>query len=116
MSGWEPVVATRYEYDDQGRLVGSETIREPEWSRADVESLIAYTESQRVGSHGHPMSDAMSPDGDPSNPARKWDWHVPLPVIDFAQKALSERKKAFEETYKDFDLSGYVWRVEKRDL
>lgn len=115
MSGWEPTSVTRYEYED-GVLVGSVTEREPEWSRTDVESLIALLEAQRVGAHGHPMDEATSRDGDPSNPERKWDWHVPLPTKDFAQEALDLRKKQYREAYPDADLSSMLWRVEKRDL
>lgn len=114
MSGWEPVTVTRYEYDDAGRLEASVTEREPEWSRADVESLIAFREAQRVGPHGHEMSVAVDPLGDPSNPAREWDWVVPLPVKDFAQEALDREKKRYSDTYPDADMGALRWRVEKR--
>lgn len=95
------------------RLVGSVTERDPEFSRVDVEALLAYTESQRVGQHGHPMSEAISPLGDPSNPDREWDWHVPLPVKDFAQDELDRVKKRYKDAYPDADLGSLLWRVEK---
>lgn len=115
MSGWEPVEATTYEYDDYGRLVGSVTEREPEWSREDVEALIALMEAKRVGPHGHPMDEAVSRDGDPSNPDRKWDWVVPLPTVDFPQQALDREKKRYSKSYPDAEVEALRWRVEKRE-
>lgn len=96
-------------------MIGSVTERESEWSRSDVESLIAFMESQRVGPHGHPMDEAVSPDGDPSNRDRKWDWHVPLPTMDFAQAALDRAKDGYKKSYPDADLGALRWRVEKRE-
>lgn len=95
-------------------LVGSVTEREPEWSRADVEALIALLEAQRVGAHGYPVSEAVSPLGDPSNPDREWDWVVPLPTKDFAQAELDRVRNQYRESYPDADLSSLLWRVEKR--
>lgn len=114
LSGWEPIEVTRYEYED-GLLVGAVTEREPEFSRVDVEAFVALLESKRVGPHGHPMSEAVSPLGDPSNPAREWDWRVPLPVKDFAQDALDREKKRYKEAYPDADLGSLMWLVEKQE-
>ena len=116
MSGWEPVEVTRYEYDGDGRVVGSVTTREPEWCRADVEALLAFIESGRVGPHGHPLSEAMSRDGDPSNPDATIRWHVPLPSIDFAQQALDREKRAYAKKYPDADMNALRWRVEKQEI
>lgn len=113
LSGWEPREVTTHEYQD-GVLVGSVTERDPEFSRTDVEALIAYLETKRVGPHGHPMSEAVSPSGDPSNPAREWDWHVPLPTLDFAQAELDRVKKQYKDQYPDADTGALLWRVEKR--
>ena len=112
MAGWEPVVVTRYEYED-GLLVGSVTEQEPEWRRPDVEALIAHAESKRVGPHGHPMDVALSPDGDPSNPDRKWDWFVPLPPLDFAQAELDRVTKGYAEKYPDANMNALRFRVER---
>ena len=106
-------MVTRYEHED-GMLVGSVTEREPEWSRTDVEALVAYLETQRVGSHGYPMVEAISPDGDPSNPERKWDWEVPLPVLDFAQAELDKVTKDYAKRYPDADMRALRFRVQKR--
>lgn len=115
LSGWEPAVATTYEYDDAGRLIGSVVEREPEWSREDVEAMVALMESKRIGPHGHPMDEAVSRDGDPSNPDRKWDYVVPLPTVDFAQRALDVTKQKYQKQYPDADLGSLLWKVEKRD-
>lgn len=115
MSGWEPKRFTRYEYED-GVLVGSVTEQEPEYSRIDVEALIALVESQRVGPHGYPMNEAMSPAGDPSNPDREWDWDVGLPSIDFAQAAVDRAIDQYRTAYPDADMSSLKWAVKKRVL
>lgn len=108
-------MVTRHTYDEGGRLVASVTEREPEWSRTDVESLIAYMETQRVGPHGYPMNMATSRAGDPSNPDREFDWVAPLPDLDHATAALERMKTAYKKAYPDADMSALIWRVEKRD-
>lgn len=105
-----------WELAHPARLSGSVTEQEPEFSREDVEAFIALLEAKRVGPHGHPMSEAVSPLGDPSNPAREWDWNVPLPVKDFAQDALDRAKKRYKDQYPDADLGALRWLVEKQDL
>ena len=115
MSGWEPVEVTRYEYDDAGRMVASWTEREAEFSREDVEAMLAFQEMQRVGPHGHPMSEATSPEGDPSNRDRKFTWVVPPPDLDFAQDALEKAIDKFKKTYPDANPNAYKFRVEKRE-
>ena len=115
MSGWEPAEVTRYEYDDADRMVGSVTEREPEWSRTDVEALIAYLEVGRVGSHGQPMAEATSPLADPANRDRRWGYEVDV-YTDFAAKAETQFKEAFKRTYgDDVDMSDYRFIVRKVD-
>ncbi len=113
LSGWEPRSVTRYEYEE-GVLVGSVTEREPEFSRIDVEALLAYIESQRVGPHGHPMSEALSRAGDPQNHDREWDWVVDLPVVDFAQAALDREKLAYRTAHPNADMGSLKWAVTRR--
>lgn len=95
-------------------MIEAVTEREPEYSRTDVEALIAYMETQRVGPHGYSMTEAISPDGDPSNPDRKWDWAVPLPVLDFAQAELDKVTKDYANRYPDADMRALRFRVEKQ--
>lgn len=118
MSGWEPAEVTRYEYDEDGRLVSAVTEREPEWCRADVEALIAYLEMGRVGPHGQPMSEATSPLADPANPNRKWGYEIEV-WTDFAARAESQFKKEYRERYGDDvnmdELKFIVKKVDRRD-
>ena len=141
LSGWEPAAVTRFEYErreapdlnvrwrwvrivcewvwriaNPDLLVASVTEREPEWSRSDVESLIAFMQSERVGSHGFPMDVATSPLGDPSNPEREWEWHVPLPSMDYPSQELAKARKKYSDAYPDADMSALLWRVEKRPI
>lgn len=113
MSGWEPAEVTRYEHDDAGRVVAATTEREPEWSRDDVEALLAFVELGRVSSHGQPMNEATSPKGNPQNPDREWDYEVDV-YTDFAQQALNLEKEAFKRAYgDDADMSTLAWIVRK---
>lgn len=100
LSGWEPVEVTRYEYDDAGRLLAAVTHREPEWSRADVEAMLAVIEMGRVGPHGQPMNEVTSPLANPSNEHREWDYEVDV-YTDFAAKRLSEFKRRYKQMYGD---------------
>lgn len=97
-------------------LVGSVTEREQEWARSDVESLIAFMQSKQVGPHGFPMDIATSPLGDPSNPDREWEWHVPLPSLDYPSRELAKAQKKYSDAYPDADLSALLWRVERRPI
>lgn len=115
MSGWEPAEVTRYEYDEDGRLITSITEREPEWCRADVEALIAYIEMGRVGPHGQPMSEATSWEANPSNKDRTIGYEVDVQT-DFAAVALSEFKKAYKKQYgDDADMENLRFIVKKID-
>lgn len=115
MSGWEPREVTRYEYEGD-RLVGAVLEREPEFSRTDVESLIAHLEMGRVGRHGQPMAEATSEDANPSNRARKYAYEADV-YTDFAQLELDKQQKAFKATYgDDADMSGLVWVVRRVEL
>lgn len=107
---------TRYEYDDAGRLVGSVTEREPEWSRTDVEALIAFLENGRVGPHGQPMSEATSPLANPGNPDRQWGYEVDV-YTDFAAQAEQREREAFKKAYgDDVDMSALRWIVRKVEI
>lgn len=90
--------------------------REPEWSRADVEALLALKELQRVGPHGQPMSEATSPLADPARPDREWRYEVDV-YTDFAARELERAKDAYKREYgDDADLSALTWVVRKVDL
>lgn len=115
LSGWEPREVTRYEYEN-GRIVGSVTEREPEFSRADVEAMIAYTEKLRVGSHGQPMSEATSREADPSNRSRTIKYEVDT-YIDFAKQAENQARENHKREYgEDADMASTCFVVRKVEL
>lgn len=94
-------------------MLESTTEREPEWSRIDVESMIAAIEAGRVGSHGQPMSEATSRDADPSNRDRTIDYEVEV-YTDFAQKKLNDFKRSFLKIYgDDVSLDDFRFIVKK---
>lgn len=87
--------------------------REPEFSRTDVEALIAYLEKYRVGAHGQPMSEATSPLADPSNPDREWGYEAVV-WTDFAARALSEKRRAYQDRYgDDINMDELIFTVKK---
>lgn len=92
------------------------TTREPEWSRIDVEAMLAFIESRRVGAHGHPLDEAMSPDADPSSWDAKYRYVVPSPQRDFAQQALNDAQEAMRKRFPDADMTALKWRVERQEL
>lgn len=93
-------------------------MREPEFRSADVALLRGWLREDLVprGEHGHPLSEAMSSDADPSSRAAKYRYVAGLPVTDFAQDALNEAREGYRRSYPDADLSALRWRVEKVDL
>lgn len=113
LSGWEPVTVTTFERDEAGQVIGMKEEREPEWSRTDVESLIALLEMQRVGPHGHPMSEATSELANPQNANQQWRYESE-PVTDFAAQAESNAIKAFRKRYgDDADMAATKWITHK---
>jgi len=78
--------------------------------------MIAFLEMQRVGSHGHPMSEATSPLANPQNPGREWDYSVEV-YTDFAEARLNEFKRDFRQRYgDDAQMDDRVFIVKKTSL
>lgn len=101
-----------------GRLVSSSV--EPEFDRSQYELLTALEEYEAdLGSHGHLMSEATSPDGDPGNPDRKYRYVAGvkgspgLPLVDWAAKARDEASEAYYKEYPDTSRAGHLWVVRK---
>jgi hypothetical protein len=66
LDGWEPAERTEYEYDRDGRLVASTTVREPEWDE-EQQSLMLALHAYRANIHeacGHYLPDSTSPEAD----------------------------------------------------
>lgn len=60
--GSEPAEVTTYEYDDDGRLIRSTTVRESEWddeSRAYAEALVDLEQTSCPGC-GQPLDECLS--------------------------------------------------------
>ena len=114
LMGWEPATVTSHVYEG-GRLVRSVTVSEPEFSADDLALLRGHLREDRIprGKHGHPLSEAMSPDADPSRHDAKYRYEVSLPSTDFAQAALDAAVAAYEKSYPDADLGALKWRVER---
>jgi hypothetical protein len=111
LAGWEPQHRYRQTAPDQWVVEV-----EPEWDSEQVTLLLAARELQAdIGAHGHPLTEAMSPDGDPANPRRKYHYEVPLPAVDFAAKALADAQDARRQQYPDATENGLMWGVKKVD-
>jgi hypothetical protein len=115
LQGWEPREFTRHEYAD-GVLVGSVTEREPEWSRPQLDMMLAYEQVQAdLGSHGHSMAEATDAR---ANPSVAGGWHYEansIPKKDYASMAIERAKDAYYSRYKDVDRSGDIWYAKRVD-
>lgn len=96
---------------------------EPEFDQSQYELLAALDAYESdLGPHGQFMSEAMSPDGDPANRDRKYQFVAGLPgapglpVVDFAAKAIDEAMDAYYKKYPDSPRAGHRWVVHKQRL
>lgn len=114
MWGWEPREFTVYRYEG-GVLVGTVTTREPEFNDQQRALLVAYERAEADrGSHGHPMSEATSPDADPAK-AGGWRYEAnEKPKMDFAARALADRQDAFYKSRPAGESrTGHLWYVQR---
>lgn len=141
LDGREPRLFTEYEYERAERsvrvrwrwldailgwfwavanppvVVRAASYSEPEWSPGDIAALVAVREQRKlIGPHGWPIDEAMSPDGDPSSWDAKYQWVVPPPSVDYAQRAIDIKKAEYAKEYPNVDMNSLRWRVERRDL
>ena len=110
MTGWEPAEVTTYEYDGDGRLVRSTTVREAEFTPDEVASLLASRRAAGVrrGSHGYTIAEA-------TDPANQFAFAPSKPVRDWAMKAMhSAQQQWYAEHPEDKGDPSLVWTVEKR--
>jgi hypothetical protein len=114
LAGWEPATFTRHIYDADGRLVGSVSVPEPEWSPDDVALLVASRQHQQsLGAHGFPMSEATDPANQFAFTGQK------APIVDFFEKARLDDQDKY---YKQYDTketkvnrNGHIWTANKKD-
>jgi hypothetical protein len=116
LQGWEPREFTRHEYVD-GVLVGSVSEREPEWSRDELDMMLAYERVMAdMGPHGHPMSEATDPQ---ANPAAEGGWVYKAnsyPKTDYAARAIDRARDAYYKANPDVDRAGDVWYAKRVDV
>lgn len=116
MWGWEPTETTRYEYRDDGKLISSTTIREPEFDAEQLAWLLASDQLESdTGRLGESLTEAMSPDGDPNNWNRKYHYEVSGPTVNWAEYAMARAQQAFYKQYPEGSRDGHHWRVRKVD-
>lgn len=116
--GWEPVV-TAEERDADGNLLRVTTSRaEPEFTPHQVDLLLASDLLEAdIGPHGQLMSEALSSDGDPANRNAKYRFvGKAAPLIDRAEKARLDAQDSYKKKYKDANMNGAIFSVEKVDL
>ena len=82
-----------HEYDD-GLLVRTVALREPEWTPEQYELAVALTEYEAgLGRHGLPLAETMSADADPDNPNGKYSYRVMPPSRDWYDYAVEVEQK-----------------------
>ena len=107
--GWEPGEVTTYEYDDDGRLSRSITVRESEYSAWDRAALFADLQDSKIprGAHGLPLSETSAAEN-------QFAYEVPPPRMDWAQKALDDAQEAFKKKNPKASMSALMWKVARR--
>jgi hypothetical protein len=109
LAGWEPATYVRPDGDGWVFHV------EPEWDAEQVALLLAVKELRAdVGTHGHPLTESMSPLADPNRRGDGWLYEVPPPAVDYAAKALADAQDAYTAQYPDANQNGLMWGVRKR--
>lgn len=112
---------TTFEYDDEGRIARSVTVREPEWRPSDVSLLIASKHLELRDSTGHLLVESTDLAANPANPDGQWFYRAGVrmqdgtrgPVTNWAEKARADAQKAWREKYPNADMSGLHWPVER---
>ena len=105
--GWEPVEETAFEYDSEGRLVRTVTLRESEFTPEQVDLLLAahLIDIEPRDELGIPISQAL-------DPANEFKWMPPkAPTIDWALKSRDDSRDSYYEKYPDMSRNGHLWRA-----
>jgi YD repeat-containing protein len=106
LDGREPREVTEYEYDDEGRLTRSVTVREPEWTEQDVAERLALAEYR---------DSLCSCCGLPKNQVLIHERDAPRFVVNkqycLARKALAEVQRAYMKSNKPTAAEALVWSV-----
>lgn len=118
MDGWEPRTVTEFVRDANGNVVQEVHHRESEFDDEQRDWLIAYARyKSELGPHGFLMSEATSPDADPSKDGGTFKFVArEKPTTDWAKKAELDRVDAYKKKHPDANLNGLIFRVEKEEL
>lgn len=94
---------TTFEYDGD-RLVRSVTVREPEFTPAEVALLLASKRAAaELNKYGVPWSEAM----DPANQFRFKGQKAPR--VDWSEKAVLDEKDAYYKANPSANRNGHMW-------
>lgn len=99
---------TTYQYDEDGRLVSSVTIREPEFSDWDRAILLDDHAKQNVrrNSLGLPLSET-------TDPKNQFAYRGKPPITDWAEKAQNEFIADYKKKWPNADTSALLWTIER---
>ncbi|WP_157534372.1 hypothetical protein [Microbacterium sp. Leaf320] len=88
----------------------SVSVTESRFTPLEVARLLASRRAEKAprGSHGVLISDA-------TDPKNKDAFTVPLPITDFAGKALRKTQDAYEKRWGKEAMHDTLWRVEMKD-
>ena len=88
-------------------MVASVTVREAEFSPADVDAMLETRalERQPRGSHGLLLADAM-------NPESQFKIRVKGPRMDWAAKKIHEAQELYRKENPKADMTGMRWSAE----
>ena len=95
---------TTFTYDGD-RLVGSVTVREPEWTPAEVALFLADGRVRSVPRNrlGVPLAEAM-------DPANQFKYQgLDKPEMDWSEKAVEDKKDVFYKANPDASRNGHRW-------
>lgn len=106
LHGWSPRTVT---VDADGQIL-SVSVTGSRFTRTEVARLLASRRAENAprGSHGLPLTEA-------TDPANKDAFTVPLPVTDFAAKALRREQDAYEKRWGKDAMHDTLWRVQIKD-
>lgn len=89
-------------------------MREPEFDQEQYELLAALADYEAgLGHHGLPLEETMSPDADPDNPNRKYEYRVRV-MRDWYDDAIERAQQ--DPKWKDHPSSARLFSATRVDL
>lgn len=115
MTGWEPAEITVYEYDSDGRLMHSITVREAEWDDDQVALLLASRRNELRDPTGHLLVESTDLLANPANVDGTHYYVADAPHVNWAQRAEQQARDAFKRDHPDADTAGFFWPIRRVD-